>query len=177
MNHYRQSIILFGFVLPLLVAAIFVAAIGLVRARALASFKQKSTHYSSYESNRRQALAIEGSISKQRASIEDWNKALQQEIASNVSLQLREISAKLPPKEFQQTAFSRPTNAGGLGTVTAQKSALLDLSFRANFRSMQRAFHELESRLPQLQLNELRIDRTPQASNLNFQVNYTAWED
>lgn len=177
MNHYRQSIILFGFVLPLIVAAVFVAAVGFIRARTLASFGQKNAHFASYESNRHQALAIEAAIGKQRASVEDWNKVLQQETASNVSLQLREISAKLPAKEFQQTSFSRPTNAGGLGTVTAQKSALLDLSFRANFRSMQRAFLELESRLPQLQLNELRIDRTPQASNLNFQVNYTAWED
>ena len=77
--------------------------------------------------------------------------------------------------------MNRPTkrrySTTGFGSVSAQNSAPLELSFRANFRSMQRAFLELESRLPQLQLNELRIDLTPQSSNLNFQVTYTAWED
>ena len=46
---------------------------------------------------------------------------------------------------------------------------------------MQRAFLELESRLPQLQLQELRIEPNPNSQNpsplLNFQVNYTAWEN
>ena len=53
--------------------------------------------------------------------------------------------------------------------------------FRGTFRTMQRAFLELESRMPQLQLQELRIDPSPNQQNqaplLNFQVNYTAWEN
>ena len=58
-----------------------------------------------------------------------------------------------------------------------QVTTIEGLAQNGELHPMQRAFLELESRLPQLQLNELRIDRTPQASNLNFQVTYTAWED
>lgn len=177
MNHYRLSILLFGFVLPLFVAAVVVGSFAYLRSKTAASFAQKSSHYTSFESNRLQALAIENQIGKKRAHINNWTQTLREETASTISSHLREISGHVPAKEFQQTSFNRPPSAAGFGSATTQKSVPLELSFRATFRSMQRTFLELESRMPQLQLNELRIDRTPQASNLNFTVNYTAWED
>ena len=43
---------------------------------------------------------------------------------------------------------------------------------------MQRAFLELETRMPRLQLQDLKIDPSAsQSSLLNFQVTYTAWEN
>lgn len=177
MNHYRQSIILFGFALPLVGAAAAVVAAGHVRGRVQRSFADKCTHYASYQANHSRARALEAGIGGRRKQLNAWNETLRAETASTVTSLLREVSSRLPAKEFQQTSFNRPTNAAGFGSVSAQKNAPLELSFRANFRSMQRAFLELESRLPQLQLNELRIDLTPQSSNLNFQVTYTAWED
>jgi hypothetical protein len=51
------------------------------------------------------------------------------------------------------------------------------LAFRGTFRSVLKAFLELESRMPQLQLQDLKIDpSTSASSSLNFQVTYTAWE-
>ena len=42
---------------------------------------------------------------------------------------------------------------------------------------MQKAFIELETRMPQLQLQDLKIDPSSSStSTLNFQVTYTAWE-
>ena len=94
---------------------------------------------------------------------------------------MRAIAEALPAKEFQKTAFERTNTKGGFGTVSAQPSSQLRIVFRGTFRTMQRAFLELESRLPQLQLQELRIDPNPNQQNpsplLNFQVNYTAWEN
>jgi len=46
---------------------------------------------------------------------------------------------------------------------------------------MQRAFLELETRMPQLQLQEMRIEPNSNQQNpsplLNVQVTYTAWEN
>jgi hypothetical protein len=42
---------------------------------------------------------------------------------------------------------------------------------------MQRAFLKLETRMPQLQLQDIKIDpSTSQSSLMNFQVTYIAWE-
>ena len=84
----------------------------------------------------------------------------------------------LPTKEIQKTASERLPVKGGFGTISAQPSSQVRMAFRGTFRTMQRAFLELETRMPQLQLQELRIDpSTSQSSLLNFQVTYTAWEN
>ena len=91
---------------------------------------------------------------------------------------LREIIERLPSKEIQQTAFERPGARGGFGSVAAQSSSQIRIAFRGTYRTLQRAFLELETRMPQLQLQDLRIDPSSnQSSLMNFQVTYTAWEN
>ena len=64
-----------------------------------------------------------------------------------------------------------------MGTATAQKSAQVRLAFRGTYRSVQRAFLELETLMPQLQLQELKIDTSQSStSTMNFAVTYTSWE-
>ncbi|OYV06243.1 MAG: hypothetical protein CFE26_07330, partial [Verrucomicrobiales bacterium VVV1] len=88
------------------------------------------------------------------------------------------IQEKLPAKEFQPTAFEPLNTPGGFGSVSAQRSAQIRLGFRGTYRTVQRAFLALETQMPQLQLQELKIDlSTNQSAHLNFDVTYTAWEN
>ena len=75
-------------------------------------------------------------------------------------------------------AFERLGQSGGFGSVSAQKSSGLKFNFRGTFRTVQRAFLELETRMPNLQLQELKMEPsgTGESQLLNFQVTYTAWE-
>ena len=83
----------------------------------------------------------------------------------------------LPAKEYQRTSVEYPTGSTGFASASAQNSSQVKLAFRGTFRSVQQAFIELETRMPQLQLQELKIDpSSSSASTLNFQVTYTAWE-
>ncbi|MCX6880026.1 MAG: hypothetical protein NTW21_40425 [Verrucomicrobia bacterium] len=181
MNLYRQSIALFGIVLPLLACGLLIALCFTLKSKALASFHNKQTLFKAYETSRIQALKIENQIVLQRPHIKHWMALLAEESSSAVNTHLRAIAEILPGKEFQKTAFERTTNKGGFGTAIAQNSSQLRIVFRGTFRSMQRAFLELESRMPQLQLQELRIEPSQNQQNqapvLNFQVTYTAWEN
>jgi hypothetical protein len=52
------------------------------------------------------------------------------------------------------------------------------MAYRGTFRTLQRAFLALETRMPQLQLQEFKIEpNSTQASLLNLQVTYTSWEN
>lgn len=176
---YKKPIIIFGIVIPLLICGIVLGACAYVRGKINASFESKVMHYSGYEASRLGSLGIEAQISRQREDYERWNEQLSQETFSLVTTNLRTIGESLPPKEFQQTAFERLNQSGGFGSITAQKSSGLKFNFRGTFRTVQRAFLELETRMPNLQLQELRIDpnTTADSSLLNFQVTYTAWEN
>lgn len=178
MNLYRQTIILFGLVIPILGAAAVVGIGSMIKSKMAASFVNKQKTYKTFDQNRLAGLEIESMVGRQRPHLDRWNELLSQEMASAVGTNLREISAHLPTKEFQQTAFERPSTVGGLGSVSAQKSSQLRIAFRGTYRTMQRAFLELETRMPHLQLQDLKIDpASNQSSLMNFQVTYTAWEN
>jgi hypothetical protein len=181
MNLYRQSIALFGIVLPVLASALLVALCFTLKSKMLASFDNKQTLFKTYETNRLKALELENGIVVQRPHLEHWAALLAEESSSAVNLNLRSIAEILPAKEFQKTAFERSAGKGGFGSAIAQPSSQLRIVFRGTFRTMQQAFLELESRMPQLQLQELRIDPNTNQQNpsplLNFQVNYLAWEN
>jgi hypothetical protein len=178
MHLYRQPIILFGIVIPVLVAAAFGGGGFLLKSKMISSFDNKQKTYKTYEQSRIAGLDIETQVGRQRPHIERWNTQLSQETASAVTTHLRKISEHLPAKEIQQTAFERPGGTGGFGSVSAQKSSQLRIAFRGTYRTLQRAFLELETLMPQLQLQEFRMDPiSNQSSQLNFQVTYTAWEN
>jgi hypothetical protein len=178
MHYYRQSIILFGIVLPALGTAAIVGIGAMAKSKVSASFDNKLSTYKTYERSSREGREIESQVTRQRDHIARWNQQLSEEVASTVASNLREISATLPTKEFQQTAFERPSASGGFGAASAQKSSQLRIAFRGTFRTVQKALLELETRLPQLQLQELRMEPSTGGASvlLNFQVTYTAWE-
>jgi len=174
---YRQSIVIFGYVLPAVICTVIVFGGVALKAKATASFKEKQALYKSAATNRAGSQSIELAISKKREHVEHWKAQMEKETSNAITSHLKEISDSLPPKEFQQTAFERPTGATGFASASAQPSSQVKLAFRATYRSMQKAFIELETRMPQLQLQELKIDPSPSsASTMNFSVTYTAWE-
>lgn len=181
MNHYRQSIALFGIALPLIVLAIMLGVGIFLKGKMADSFTSKQQLFKAYETCRLEAIQIEDSIVKQRSHLDRWTKLLEEEPLSAVNSNLSAISKLLPPKEFQKGGFERSGSSSGFGNATAQRTSEIRISFRGTFRTMQRAFLELESRMPQLQLQELRITPNQNQQNpsplLNFQVTYLAWEN
>jgi hypothetical protein len=178
MHLYRQSIVLFGIVVPILLTAVVVGLSFMLKSRMVASFDNKLKSYKANEVSRLSSLEIEAKVTRDRQHLERWNDLISQETASAVTTQLREISEHLPTKEIQQTAFERPNGQGGFGSVAGQNSSQIRIAFRGTFRTMQRAFLELETRMPQLQLQDLKIDPSSSGSSLlNFQVTYSAWEN
>lgn len=177
MNLYRNSIVIFGIVVPMLLIAALVGVSFIAKGKVKASFDNKLTIYETYQKGQKTTQGIEKEVNLQREHLTRWDSLVTQDTASAVTSQLREISEKLPSKEIQQTSFERSGNNGGLSGPAAQKSSQIKIAFRGTYRTMQKAFLELETRMPQLQLEDLKIDPSSGLSSLlNFQVTYTAWE-
>lgn len=175
--YYKQPIILFGFVVPLIICAAVVGGAFALKSKASATFEAKRTQFKTHQINSVSAKNLEKEISIKREHTERWMVQLEKESASELSGHLRQISEILPSKEFQLTASERSNAKTGFGSASAQKSAQFKLAFRGTFRSLQRAFLELETRMPNLQLDDLKIDPGTNSPNtLNASVSYTAWE-
>lgn len=177
MHFYRQAIVLFGMIIPSVVAAVVVGLCFFFKSKMTDSYEFKKSTFKSHEQGRLASIEIETQVASERKHFDRWNKQLSQETASTVATNLKEIIDSLPGKEIQQTAFDRPAGSGGMGMVTAQGSSQIRIAFRGTYRTLQRAFLELETRMPHLQLEEIRIDpSTNQTSALNVQVTFSAWE-
>lgn len=174
---YRQSIIVFCLVVPAAVCALLLG-IGFIGLGNLSqSFelkKQKSANNKMSEASKK---TLGKQVGQERGHYLRWKQSLSEETASTVATTLRDIMEKLPNKEIQLTAREEPKTIGGFGAVTQQSSSVLRISFRGTYRTLQKALLELETTLPQLQLQDLKIDPVGGPSNLiNMQVTYTAWE-
>lgn len=178
MSLYRQPIILFGIVLPLLAGAALVGISSTLKSQVVNSFGTKEKAAKTAAMGAAAARAVEAQVNSQRPQMERWSSLLALETKSLVNKNLREIAEHLPSKEIILAGADPPTGKAGFGSVSAQNSSQVSISFRGTFRTVQRALLELESRMPQLQLHEQKILPNPnQSSLLNFQVNYTAWEN
>ena len=176
MNLYRQAIALFGFALPVILCVVVIGGAAMTKSKIQTSFEAKRSQFKGFRQNKLQALALEAEINNKREHFAQWESLLARETASSVTSTLRKIEDSLPSKEFQLTEQETPTARGGFAAASAQQSAQVRLGFRATYRSMQRALLELETRMPQLQLQELRMDPSSSSNSLNFRITYTAWE-
>lgn len=176
---YKQPIIFFGIVLPALLAGILIGAGVFVKGKFAATFEEKSTKYEQYQKTAKNVTQVESNLAEQREPFERWKELLGQEASALVTSNLRQIAEKLPEKEFQQTAFERLSSSSGFGQVSQQNSTGMRFNLRGTYSAVQRALLELESRMPNLQLQELTIspNEASQTSLLNFQVVYTVWEN
>ena len=113
MNFYKQSIIFFGVIIPILAA---VAVVGLgyfMKNKMTASYEMKKENYQSHHKARSTAEKLEEKVIVIRPHLERWDEQLNKETSSEVVSNLREIIATLPEKEIQQTAFDPSNNSGG----------------------------------------------------------------
>ena len=176
MKLYQQSIILFGFIIPVIIAVAVVAGGYVVKNKMADSYQIKKTNYQSHHAARSEVAKLEQAVSVLRPHLERWETQLDKEIASEMGTVLREITAKLPDKEIQQTAFNPSAEAGDLGG--AQPSSKVSIGFRGTFRALQKTFLELETRMPQLQVEDMTLEPVNSSGFLlNLQINYTAWHN
>lgn len=177
MNYYRDSVIFFGLVIPAILVLAVVGAAWSLRSKMEGTIAEKISAFNGFNKTREETQKVESEVTRQLPNLQRWKASLGEETASAVRENLREIYSSLPSKEIQETAFDKPNGPGVFGTASAQKSSQVRIALRGTYRTLQRAFLELETRMPQLQLEELRIDpASNNASQVNFQVNYTAWE-
>jgi Type II secretion system (T2SS), protein M subtype b len=178
MKFYRQSILVFGFFIPILIGVLLLMGAYYFKENIFASYNKNVIAYGRYEKERKDCLTIEGKLLPERPAMERWGKLLSEKTATTVVSQLREIMVDVSKSDLQETSSIPSSTKAGFGTVSEHRSSQLQITFRGTYCAMQKVLLKLETRFPQLQLNDLKIDpNTNQSSLLNFQVSYTAWEN
>ncbi len=174
--YFKKPILIFGVVVPIFLIVVLLGVGIHLRGRLEESFKNRKEHYVEYRKVQERREALEKQIRAQEPHMQRWMKLFDKATASNVNAYLSDIQKKFDGQEFQQTAFRRTSSAGAIGGASQQSSTHIQLAFRGTYRALQNAFLELETRMPHLQLDSLRLTMHPNKKVLIADVNYTAWQ-
>lgn len=178
MKFYRQSILLYGLLLPLIVGVLLLVIGYYFKANTESVCAKNIVAYNNSEKDRKDCLTIEGKVLPERPAMERWEKLLSEKIAPTMGPQLREIMAGFSKSELQETSSTPSLIKAGFGVVSEQNSSQMQINFRGTFSAMQDVLIKLETKFPQLHVNELKIDPVAnQSSLLDFKISYTAWEN
>lgn len=176
MHLYRQSIALFGIVLPLLAFAALAGILLFAKGKVGATHESRAKMHRNHLAATQNAESLHREIDGRRDDIERWNHRLGEEVATVLTPELRALEDQLPAKEFQRGFEERELDGGLFSSVAAQSSDQLKLSFRGTFRTVQQAFLQLESRLPRLQLESLEVQPASAPNTLEFSAAFSSWK-
>jgi len=174
-SNYKQAVVVFGILLP----AVFLIAL------TFAVYWKAGSIHQEYElkvnlQNQDAMAAKQNAILAKKVKVQDellsaWKGLLAKEDRRTFLEHWKTVRKKFKANEF---VGERPvwSNASmGLGKDVAQPSSSVTLSFDASYRAMQSAFLEVETELPQMQLDSLEMIPNQDGKTIHFKTVYTVW--
>ena len=173
---YKKSILGLGVAAPLVLVLVLVTLVSHYRGKFEKTYEQRKITYASYRKNEEQRVALERQVREQEPHMKRWSRLMKEPSSSTANELIGEAQKRYAGKEFVLTSFRRTTTAGGIGAVSGQPSVQLALAFRGTFGALQNTFLELETKMPQLQLDSMKLAPQNNGNVLEAQLLYTAWE-
>ena len=173
---YKQSILGIGVAFPLVVVIALLTVVSHYRGRLEKTYKERKIIYAGFRMQEEQRKALEKKVSEQEPHMVRWLSLMKEPSSSTANEFIGEAQKRYQGKEFVLTSFRRTTAAGGIGAVSNQDSVQLALAFRGTFGALQHTFLELETKMPQLQLDSMKLAPQNNGNVLEASLIYTAWE-
>lgn len=175
--HYKDPVIIFGMVAPVLLIVITFGLGVHFRGKFEKTYEARKDRFDSFKVVEVQREALQKKINSQEPHLNRWMALFEKSTTTAVSSFFSGFQKKYGGQEFQLTSISPSSTVGGIGGVSEQPSIQLQLGFRGTFRALQTAFLELETRMPQLQMDSFKISvDQPNRKVLNMNLVYTAWQ-
>lgn len=175
MSIYRKAIAVHGLcVLGLAVLFLIGGAwYGLHRVRS-----QRKEIQTCAEEARRLTAELDAARSKlkgRREQMAEWEQSLRGEVAQQVNRVLQEIIEPYREDELRQVALSRPANRSTIAGGTENSYSRFEVVFEGGYEPMQEVLARLETRMPNLVLEELLVEPTRNSAVLSFRIVFTCW--
>ncbi len=85
------------------------------------------------------------------------------------------VLTKFSGKELTKTSHNWINYSDGIGKGIDQPASQVNMSFSATYRAMQLALLEMETKLPNMQLDSLTITPDTNSDSINFETTFTVW--
>lgn len=173
--NYKQAITVFGAALPLALMAV-VAGIALYMSSSTSSeYKKKKKAYDKAQVEIKQTMELQGKVQKKADYLKEWDHMLATETRGTFLEHWKTAEKKFSGKELTKTSHNWTNYSDGLGKGITQPASQVSMSFTATYRAMQLALLEMETKLPQMQLDSLTMTPDDNGESINFNTVFTVW--
>lgn len=175
MSIYRKAIAIHGLCV-LCFAILFLiggAWYGLHRVRSVQKEIQKSSEQALQL--RSEMEAAHAKLKGRKERMEAWDQCLHGEVAQQITRALQEIMEPYREEELKQIALGRPAKRSALAGSTENSYSRLEVVFEGGYGPMQEVLAQLETRMPNLVLEELMVEPNRNTTSLSFRAIFTCW--
>ena len=172
---YTKSVVIFGMVLPI-IPLVVLAGIALYKTAEIEStYEAKQTEQMKAQLINQQTQVLMRRLAKDQDKLARWEAMLANETRRSYLQRWKKVEKQFKAREFIQELPVWKNTSLGLGSQVRQSSSQVEMSFDATFRAMQTALIEMETNLPQMQLDSMQMTPSKNGGTMNFKTTYTLW--
>ena len=174
-EYYKKSVAVFGIGLPMLLMAIIAGVALYMTSSVSGDYAVKKKNYDKSQLALRQTMELQGKVKKNEKLLAEWDRLMRSETRGSFLEHWKEAEKKFTGKELTKSSHNWLNYSEGLGKGISQPASQVNMSFSATFRAMQTALMEMESTLPNMQLDSLTMTPDSSGKGINFKTTFTVW--
>ncbi len=176
-NDYKKSVLIFGMAVPILLIVLLTGGVLWKASSIHAEYEQKVAEKKKAKLQRIQNLVMQKKVKAHEKELSAWKALIKNETRASFNHHWKEVEAQFKAKEFIKERPVWKNNSTGLGKGVKQSASEVVITYDATFRNMQIALLEMETRLPQMQLDSFSMKPNPQTGLIHFKTTHTVWNN
>ena len=173
---YKKSVAVFGFVLPMLVILLLIVAVLVVKGRVADTYQLRVETHRQGVNMKRQVGQLAKKARSEKEVLGAWKTMLSEQSRSSFAQHWKETSRSFKRNEFQSDLPAWKSKSEGLGKNLKQPANQVTMTFDASFRAMQTALIEMETKIPQMQMDFMHMKPNEDGRTMNFKTTFTVWK-
>ena len=157
-------------------AMVIVAGVALYLTSSISGeYAAKKREYDESKAVMLKKMELLGKVNTNQKHLAAWDKMMRTETRGTFLEHLKKAERKFAGSEITKTSHNWLNYSEGIGKGISQPASQVTMTFLASYRAMQTAFMEMETMLPQMQLDSLEMSPDDGGKGINFKTTFTVW--
>lgn len=173
--NYKKSVLIFGLLIPLLFISALTVVVLMKASDIAKTYQAKDSVMKTNKMIKLQNQNLSKKAEEQKEMLLAWDAMLSSDSRRSFLEDWKKVSKQFNTKEFRQELPIWNNKSLGLGMSVSQPASQVTINFDASYRAMQIAMMEMETKLPQMQLDTMEIKPSENKGILSFKTTFTIW--
>lgn len=174
-SQYEKPILTLGLFLPLGLILLLILILLGISFKINKNFKVKKGIYDKAQTELKQKKQLEQVVAHNEPLVTIWEESINKETRGSFVEHWKNAEKKFRGAELIRHLPQWRNESVGIGQGSKQPASQVDVSFIGTFRAMQQAFMEVETNLPQMQLDSMTMKPNKNGKLIDFKASYTVW--